>query len=283
MSAGMPLTPHPKGETAGPSRSLRQRALGAIVGSAVGDALGAPFEFGPAGAYSARFPSPVIGGTGEMTGGGALGWMPGEFTDDTQMALIQAESLLDQGGLDETDLFGRFRIWSAAAPDVGNQTRAVLASPLVGSEAAAAHFRRSPGGAAGNGSLMRAAPTAVLGSTRTKAETVAMARATSAVTHGDPAAGWGTAIHHVMLRAAVRGEDPFAALDRVLATLPDDQARYLEMLAPGWTPADTQLRNGSIWACLAQAVWAVRTTDSFGRTRWSQQSTWAVTPTPSPP
>jgi hypothetical protein len=47
-----------------------QRLVGAFLGSAVGDALGAPFEFGPAGAYSARFPEPVIGGTGELIGGG---------------------------------------------------------------------------------------------------------------------------------------------------------------------------------------------------------------------
>ena len=40
-------------------RVFDQRALGAVLGSAVGDALGAPFEFGPAGQYSARFREPV--------------------------------------------------------------------------------------------------------------------------------------------------------------------------------------------------------------------------------
>lgn len=46
----------------------KQQALGAVIGSAVGDALGAPFEFGPPGAYSNRFPEPVVGGIGEMIG-----------------------------------------------------------------------------------------------------------------------------------------------------------------------------------------------------------------------
>ena len=70
-----------------------QHAIGALVGAAVGDALGAPFEFTPlAGEYSAEFPVPVLGGVGELTGGG--GWAPGEFTDDTQMALGLAESLI---------------------------------------------------------------------------------------------------------------------------------------------------------------------------------------------
>ncbi|TQK98667.1 ADP-ribosylglycohydrolase [Streptomyces puniciscabiei] len=47
---------------------ILERAAGAVLGSAVGDALGAPFEFGPEGAFSARFPRPGHGG--EMCGGG---------------------------------------------------------------------------------------------------------------------------------------------------------------------------------------------------------------------
>src|SRR4051812_44840886 len=85
--------------------TIRNKALGAVVGSAVGDALGAPFEFGAAGDFSRQFPTPVIGGIGEMIGG--RGWKPGEFTDDTQMALAQAESLLGKHGIDGGDLFER--------------------------------------------------------------------------------------------------------------------------------------------------------------------------------
>lgn len=82
-----------------------ERALGAVIGSAVGDALGAPFEFGPEGAFSARFPQPGHGG--EMCGGG--GWDPGEATDDTQMAVLVAESLVECRGLELPDVFRRFR------------------------------------------------------------------------------------------------------------------------------------------------------------------------------
>src|SRR3954465_11991019 len=89
------------------------RVAGALVGSAVGDALGAPFEFGPPGAFSARFPAPARGVHTEMCGGGSLGWAPGEFTDDTQMALMVACSLVENGGLSEADLFDRFRTWLA--------------------------------------------------------------------------------------------------------------------------------------------------------------------------
>jgi len=95
------------------------RALGTVIGSAVGDALGAPFEFGPEGAFSARFPEPGQGG--EMCGGG--GWDPGEATDDTQMAVLVAESLLEHGGLELPDVFGRFRRWAVADPKDGSATR----------------------------------------------------------------------------------------------------------------------------------------------------------------
>ena len=78
----------------------RQRAMGALVGAIVGDALGAPFSGAPAGAYTAKFPSPVLTGMGEMVDGG-------EWTSHTQMALLVAESLLSCGGIDADDLRAR--------------------------------------------------------------------------------------------------------------------------------------------------------------------------------
>lgn len=113
------------------------RAVGAVVGLAVGDALGAPFEFGPPLAFFQRFP---VGGVAaeEMCGGG--GWDPGEATDDTQMGLLVGLSLVECGGFDPADMFARFRRWAAAEPkDIGVQTEAVLTSGLPWDEAAADH------------------------------------------------------------------------------------------------------------------------------------------------
>jgi ADP-ribosylglycohydrolase len=133
------------------------RAVATIVGSAVGDALGAPFEFGPPGAFSARFPE--AGHGGEMCGG--AGWEPGEGTDDTQMAVVLAESLLQCVGLDLPDIFARFQRWAAAGPkDIGLQTEDVLTNGMPWDLAAAIHFQVSRR-AAGNGSLMRASTSAV--------------------------------------------------------------------------------------------------------------------------
>src|SRR4051794_16320932 len=243
------------------------RVLGALVGSAVGDALGAPFEFGPPGKFSERFPTPARGAQTEMCGGGAIGWEPGQFTDDTQMALLVAESLLEHGGLDEADLFDRFRAWLAGGPpDVGNQTRAVLGSGRPWHVAAAEHFDRS-GHAAGNGSLMRTTPAAIWFSRFGRDATMDAARRISALTHGDPSAGEGCAIFHELLRVALDGHDPLTAIPAALAQVaPEHRDRWAPVLTDGWTPDQATESNGAVWPTLGQAVWALRRGRTFEET-----------------
>src|SRR5215210_4274219 len=235
------------------------RVAGALVGSAVGDALGAPFEFGPPGQFSARFPAPARGTSTEMCGGGSLDWEPGEFTDDTQMALLVAASLVERGGLDEAELFNRFRIWARAdPPDIGNQTRAVLGSGRPWDVAAAEHFARS-GHAAGNGSLMRTTPAAIWFARSGTAATMDAARRISALTHGDPSAGEGCAVFHELLRVALDGGDPLVAVPSALESVADEhRGRWATVLAPDWTPEQATESNGAVWPTLGQAVWALR-------------------------
>jgi ADP-ribosylglycohydrolase len=236
-----------------------QRAIGAVVGSAAGDALGGPFEFGPAGAFSARFP---VGGDMEMCGGG--GWEPGEATDDTQMAVHLGESLLERGGLDLPDIFARFQRWAAADPkDIGLQTEDVLTSGDPWDTAAAAHLARNHR-AAGNGALMRATTSGVYFARHSRQADLDAARRISALTHGDPAAWEGTAIFHDLLRVALDDADPFAALPDTLSQVhPDHRDRYTSVLIPSWHPDQATEFNGAVWPCLASAVWAVRTTASY--------------------
>lgn len=242
-----------------------QRAIGCILGAAVGDALGAPFEFGRAGEYSARFPTAVHAGIGEMVGGGGLGWAPGQFTDDTEMAVIVAESLLASGGLDIDDQMERFRAWGRHAKDVGVLTSEVLRSGLPAAEAgpavmAARHGRST----AGNGSLMRVAPGAVhFAAARSKA-TIDAAHALSSVTHADPLCKAAVAIVHEFVRLTLDGDDPLDSLETIVAGLDADSAAvYGKLLNDSWTPESGGPGNGSAMGALAQAIWALRHNDSF--------------------
>lgn len=262
----------PRGHITRHDTAVLHAALGALLGSAVGDALGAPYEFGPAGEYSRRFPSPSLGGRGEMTGGGGFGWAPGEFTDDTQMAVALADSILEAAGetLDLDDLWRRWRAWASSAADVGLITRRALDHPDHRGAAEAAHV--ALGRSAGNGALMRSTPIALvalrwggLDDASVVARVVDWTLSQAALTHHDPAAGWGALIHVELVRRTCLGADVFADDDRILrevvALVPDSlRDRFATMLAPDWAPGATpgEPTNGSVWGCLAEAVWAVR-------------------------
>jgi ADP-ribosyl-[dinitrogen reductase] hydrolase len=244
---------------------LRDRAVGAVVGAAVGDALGAPFEFSPAGTFSARLPERHPDGYGDMIGGGPFDWGPGEFTDDTQMGLALAASLHRCDGYDPDDVWRRWQIWARTSSDVGNTTRIAL-----GHRDWRDVRHRHPEATAANGALMRAFPLApaTLGCDVATARSVALHQAL--LTHAHPAAAWGAWLGVAMTRAGILGEDPLAALETELAVLARadvvNARRFIAMLAPAWEPGrpeDVGIGNGSVWGCLAQSVWALRRHDTY--------------------
>ncbi len=197
-----------------------------------------------------------------MCGGG--GWDPGEATDDTQMAVLVAESLLERGGLDLPDIFARFQRWAASEPkDIGLQTEDVLTNGMPWHLAAAMHFQVNQR-AAGNGSLMRASTSAVHFAPAGQEATMDAARRIAALTHGDRAAWEGTAIFHALIRVMFQDTDPLAALPDILALVhPGHRGRYAAVLAPDWHPDQATEFNGAVWPCLGSAIWALRTTSSF--------------------
>lgn len=193
------------------------RALGVLLASAAGDALGAGYEFGSA----------PYNGRPAMIGGGLGNFAVGEWTDDTAQAMAIATVAATGVDLRSTEaldaIAANFAAWYAGhPPDVGIQTRAVLsragrhASAADMSEAARQVHEQS-GRSAGNGSLMRTAPVALAHLDDPEAM-VAAARAVSALTHHDPLAGDGAALWCLMIRHAVLfGEFPTA--DDVLPLL----------------------------------------------------------------
>ena len=137
--------------------SREDRFAGCLLGLAVGDAVGTAVEFRPPGTFA-----PVT----DLTGGGPFGLEPGQWTDDTSMALCLAESLLETGGFDPADQMRRYVRWwreghlssTGRCFDIGNTVRAALARfEATGEPFSGSTDPRS----AGNGSLMRLAPAAM--------------------------------------------------------------------------------------------------------------------------
>lgn len=245
----------------------RDRACGVLLASAAGDALGAPYEFQPP-----RGPELPV----DMVGGGSFGWQPGEWTDDTSMAVAIAEIAATGADLrsDEAQdkIVARWHAWAASAKDVGNQTRAVLAaagpaarhdgSGVGGRHArvAARRHHEGTGRSGGNGSLMRTAPVA-LAFLRDDDEAglVEAAKAISALTHFDPEAGEACALWCLAIRHGVRTGE--LDLRRGLRHLPAERRQVWSAridAAESKRPADFT-RNG--WVVEAfQGAWSAITT-----------------------
>jgi ADP-ribosyl-[dinitrogen reductase] hydrolase len=182
--------------------SYNDRVEGVLLGTAAGDALGAPYEFKPP-----RGPELEVA----MVGGG--GWERGEWTDDTAMAIAIAEAAATGADLRDATaqdaIVTRWLEWSRVTKDIGIQTSSVLREASRGGRIAAADaraashaFHQQNRRTSGNGALMRTAPVALayLGDEDAMVEA---ARAISELTHYDPDARdacalWCCAIRHAV-------------------------------------------------------------------------------------
>jgi ADP-ribosyl-[dinitrogen reductase] hydrolase len=236
--------------------SQSDRAIGAIVGTAVADALGAHYEFD----------RPPLGPDerAQMLGGGLGPFAPGEWTDDTTMAwcILDAAAaghdLRTEEGL--TAVGRNFREWSETGPkDIGNQTARVLntAGPSPTAEQlryVAEKLHEMTRHTGGNGSLMRTAPVPLrhLGDRAAIAEAAA---AVSALTHWDDHAQsgcalWSLAIDHAIIYGELDVRSGLALLS------PAEAAFWTEKLDEAETePPSTFNPNGWVVTAL-QAAWS---------------------------
>ncbi|MFV0429973.1 MAG: ADP-ribosylglycohydrolase family protein [Arachnia sp.] len=194
-----------------PAAAELERAGGVLLGQAIGDALGVPYEFAPL----------VPIGEARMIGGGLGPYKPGEWSDDTQMAVCIARVSAAGSDLATDEALDRvaegFLAWERdGASDIGNLTATVLRSFPAGAARPAALLanaaaRAGASGSAGNGALMR---TAIVGLTalRNPQRTAAVAARVAALTHADPrciesAVLWSEAVRVAVVEARldVRG------------------------------------------------------------------------------
>ncbi|CAN1535425.1 DraG ADP-ribosylglycohydrolase [Sphingomonadaceae bacterium] len=227
------------------------RARGALLGLAVGDALGTTLEF------SRRDSTPFLS---DMVGGGPFRLEAGQWTDDSAMALALADSLHEKNGLDEADLMARFVDWhengsyscTGRCFDIGITTRAALSrwkasgNPLAGSTAP---------DSAGNGSLMRLAPIAIR-YWRDRPSLRHAAAQQSRTTHGAPQAVEACVAYAELLSDAIAGVPRHELLrDRRI----EGDAVIAKILGGAWRGKARReiAASGYVGHSLEAALWSV--------------------------
>jgi len=237
----------------------RSRFRGCLLGLAVGDALGTTLEF--------RAPGSFVPLT-DMIGGGPFGLQPGQWTDDTSMALCLAHSLLHCRGFDAVDQMNRYCNWyrhgymssTGECFDIGGTVSQALEAylrsgdPFSGSQAESS---------AGNGSLMRLAPVAMYYAHSPLAVVATMAADSSRTTHAAAEAVDACVLFAAQLRMALAGHDKQAILLGHGAT-PDAPAIAALALRDHVVVDAAAIRgSGYVVDALSAALWCFATTDDY--------------------
>ncbi|MBY5990505.1 ADP-ribosylglycohydrolase family protein [Ferrimonas balearica] len=215
---------------------LHDKAQGALLGLALGDALGTTLEFQPKDSYP-----PLT----DLVGGGPFNLAPGQWTDDTAMALCLAQSLVETGRNDIVDQMQRYLRWfregenacTGECIDIGHTVKQALlrfeadGNPVAGIDAE---------WTAGNGSLMRIAPIALFFHRADLGLAISGALISSITTHGEQraieACELMTYFLHRLLNS--RGQPCKAALLFEL----DER---LDKVRQNWHPAIQAIANGA--------------------------------------
>jgi ADP-ribosylglycohydrolase len=242
------------------------RYRGCLLGLAAGDALGTTLEFRDPGTFE-----PLT----DMVGGGPFGLKPGEWTDDTSMALCLAESLVTKNEFDPVHQLETYVRWwkyghlsvKEVCFDIGNATRSALARFREFPEP---HCGDPSPHAAGNGSLMRLAP-APLAFAANPAEAIARAAESSRTTHAAQECVDSCRYFAGLLLAALAGLEKKRILNNDFepATecfLKEPLAEKVRAIAAGSfkVKEPPQIRgSGYVIHTLEAALWAFHKTDNF--------------------
>jgi len=236
-----------------------QRFTGCLLGLAAGDAVGTTVEFRPRGSFT-----PLS----DMVGGGPFHLQPGQWTDDTSMALCLATSLVERGAFNPTDQMERYCRWyhegylssNGMCFDIGNATHSALQRYLDSGEPYSGSTNPH---SAGNGSLMRLAPVALFYYPEYE-QAIYYAGESSRTTHAAPACIDACRLFADQLCRALAGADKEQVLfasDPHLVQTPEIQA-----IAHGEYRHKTidQIRgSGYVVKSLEAALWCFYTTTSF--------------------
>lgn len=237
--------------------AIRNRAVGALLGLAVGDAVGTTLEFQSRDSYA-----PLT----DMIGGGPFRLEAGQWTDDTALALALADSLIEVGQLDEADLMRRFVAWrdegryscTGSCFDIGITTSDALSRWKRTGNPVAGSINPST---AGNGSLMRLSPVALRYWDNRPALKDAAARQ-SRVTHGAEAAVDACVAYAGMIADAIAGKPLQEVLKGDGNVFVDGVA---DILSGSWRKKARQQvpSSGYVLHSLEAAIWSIARSGDF--------------------
>lgn len=230
------------------------RARGALLGLAAGDAVGTTVEFASPGSFP-----PVT----DMVGGGPFGLEPGQWTDDTSMALCLAESLVHREGHDPADQMRRYVRWwrhghfspTGRCFDIGSTTRSQLARF---EQTGAPHDPHVDEESAANGSLMRLAPVSIRWS-HDPAAVIEQAAASSRPTHPASRPVDACKVLAAMTAALIRGEPREAVLSAEFWQAGPLHPAVEAVARGSWQGKEPPAIRGTGYcvAALEAAIWAV--------------------------
>ena len=249
---------------------MQDRCRGALIGLAVGDALGAAVEFSSPGSFA-----PVTG----YRSGGPHGLKAGEWTDDTSMALALADSIASVGW-DLNDQASRYVEWwktgkysvNGRCFDIGITTRSALSKFLANKNALASGDASER--ASGNGSIMRLAPVPI-GHADLYPDNIEelsrLADESSLPTHASEQCRSACRYLATILAALVRGEDRAAVLSpdwkslRLLNDMKPLHPMIQEVAQGSFRQKQPPAIEGSGWVVksLEASLWAFHDADSF--------------------
>lgn len=238
--------------------STLDRFEGALLGLACGDAVGTTLEFQPRGSFA-----PLT----DMVGGGPFSLKAGQWTDDTSMALCLAESLITKQACDPQDQIARYANWyqwgywssTGHCFDIGMATRAAIQEFLRSGNALAGSADPC---SAGNGSLMRLAPVALMYG-HDEAQLQDMAALSSRTTHAAPECLDACRLFAVALSRALAGGDKQQVL--ALSSLELDSPRIREIAQGTWMGKSREQigSSGYVVHSLEAALWCFARHNSF--------------------
>ncbi|HEX6813202.1 MAG TPA: ADP-ribosylglycohydrolase family protein [Planctomycetota bacterium] len=206
------------------SLSEKSSFAGCLLGLALGDALGAPLEGGPLERLLWR----LIGTTAE----GRFRW-----TDDTQMALDLAESLIACRSVDQDDIARRFARGYRWSRGYGRGTARTLTMIRRGVDWRIANTRAFHGGSYGNGGAMRAPVVGLFFSSDLDAVRT-HARATAVITHAHALGQTGAVLVALATALLLRGHSRAAALEALLVHAEHEALRNRLVIARSWLDRD---------------------------------------------